>query len=167
MGDLENAELIILPFLFWTQPVFQNLLLPAFLPIWWQVHPMSFSSMITLFQVHLILACFSFQKLFPSSTLSYVFLFTHYFDSFKQPTNIHILKGLFFSFFYFTNLYWFCYTSTCIRHGFTRVPHPEPPSHFPPHTIPLGHPTAPAPSFLYPASNLDWWFVSYMILYMF
>ena len=68
---------------------------------------------------------------------------------------------------YFTILYWFCHTSTYIRHGCTRVPHPEPPSHLPPHTIPLGHPSAPAPSFLYPASNLDWWFVSYMIWYMF
>ena len=29
--------------------------------------------------------------------------------------------------FYFTILYWFCHTSTCIRHGCTRVPHPEPP----------------------------------------
>ena len=37
----------------------------------------------------------------------------------------------------------------------------------PPHTIPLGHPSAPAPSFLYPALNLDWRFISYMILYMF
>ena len=26
---------------------------------------------------------------------------------------------------------------------------------------PLGHPSAPAPSFLYPASNLDWRLVSY------
>ena len=68
---------------------------------------------------------------------------------------------------YFTILYWFCHTSTWIRHGCTRVLNPEPPSHRPPHTIPLGHPSAPAPSFLYPASNLDWRFVSYMILYMF
>ena len=36
-----------------------------------------------------------------------------------------------------TILYWFCHISTWIRHGYTRVPHPEPPSHFPPHTIPL------------------------------
>ena len=37
----------------------------------------------------------------------------------------------------------------------------------PAHTIPLGHPSAPAPNILYPASNLDWRFISYMILYMF
>ena len=68
---------------------------------------------------------------------------------------------------YFTILYWFCHTSTWIHHGCTSVPHPGRPSHLPPHTIPLGHPSAPAPSILYPALNLDWWFVSYMILYMF
>jgi len=64
-------------------------------------------------------------------------------------------------FFYFTILYWFCHTSTCIHHGCTCVPHPEPSSQLPPHTIPLGHPSAPPPSFLYPALNLDWRFVSY------
>ena len=40
----------------------------------------------------------------------------------------------------------FCHTLTLISHGFTCVPHPEPPSHFPPHPIPLGHPSAPASS---------------------
>ena len=54
-----------------------------------------------------------------------------------------------------------------VCHRYTHVPHPEPPSHIPPHTIPLGHPSAPAPSIQYHASNLDWRFVSYMILYMF
>ena len=63
--------------------------------------------------------------------------------------------------------YWFCHTTTWIHHGCTHVPNPEPHSHLPPHTIPLGHPSAPAPSFLYPASNLDWQFISPMILYMF
>ena len=72
-----------------------------------------------------------------------------------------------FFFFYFTILYWFCHTSTRFCHRYTRVHHPEPPSHFPPRTIPLGHPSAPAPSILYPASNLDRRFISYMILYMF
>ena len=78
-----------------------------------------------------------------------------------------IFLNYYYYYFYFTILYWFCHTSTCICHGCTRVPHPEPLYHLPPPTIPLGHPRAPAPSFLYPASNLDWRVVSYMILYMF
>ena len=49
----------------------------------------------------------------------------------------------------------------------TCVPHPVPPSHLPPHPIPLGHPSVPAPSILYHASNLDWRFISHMIIYMF
>ena len=53
-----------------------------------------------------------------------------------------------------------------ICHGCASGPHPEPPSNLPPYTISLGHPSAPAPSILYPASNLDWRFISYMILYM-
>ena len=35
------------------------------------------------------------------------------------------------------------------------------------HSIPLGHSSTPAPSTLYHASNLDWWFVSCMVIYMF
>ena len=84
-----------------------------------------------------------------------------------MPNSSLALSFFFFIFFYFTILYWFCHTSTCICHRCTRVPHPEPPSHLPPHTIPLGHPSAPAPSILYHALKLDWRFVSYMILYMF
>ena len=68
---------------------------------------------------------------------------------------------------YFTILYWFCHISTWIRHGCTRVPHSEPPSLLPPRTIPLGRPSAPAPSIQYRASNLDWRLISYMIVYMF
>ena len=78
-----------------------------------------------------------------------------------------LISFFFFSFFLYFLLYWFCHTSTCILHGCTCVPHPEPPSHLPPHIIPLGHPSAPAPSIQYPASNLDWRFISHMILYMF
>ena len=36
-------------------------------------------------------------------------------------------------FLYFTILYWFCHTSTCILHGCTCVPNPEPP---PPTSLP-------------------------------
>ena len=35
----------------------------------------------------------------------------------------------------------FCHTLTWISHGFTCVPHPDPPSHLPPHPIPLGLPS--------------------------
>ena len=45
--------------------------------------------------------------------------------------------------------------------------HPEHPSLLPPRTIPLGHLSAPAPSSQCHASNLDWRFISYMILYTF
>jgi len=73
----------------------------------------------------------------------------------------------FFLFFNFRILYWFCHISTWICHTYTCVSHPELSSLLPPHTIPLGHPSAPASSIHYRASNLDWWLVSYMILHMF
>ena len=40
-------------------------------------------------------------------------------------------------------------------------------SHLPPHIISLDHPHAPAPSILYLVLNIDWHFISYMIVYMF
>ena len=52
-------------------------------------------------------------------------------------------------------MYWFCHTSTCICHGCTCVPHPEPLSHLPPHTIPLGHPSASATSPKLPVSCIE------------
>ena len=55
----------------------------------------------------------------------------------------------------FTILYWFCHISKWICHRYTCVAHPEPSSLLPPHTIPLGHPSAPAPSIQYHALNLD------------
>ena len=61
----------------------------------------------------------------------------------------------------------FFHTLTWISHGYTCVPHPEPPSHLPPHPIPQGHPSAPALSTLPHALNLDWRSVSHMIIYMF
>ena len=61
----------------------------------------------------------------------------------------------------------FCQTSTWISHGRTCVPHLEPPFHLPSHPIPQGHPSAPAPSTLSHASNLDRRSTSHMIIYMF
>ena len=46
-------------------------------------------------------------------------------------------------------MYWFCHTLTWIHHGCPYVPHTEPPTQLPPHPIPLGHPSAPAPSILF------------------
>ena len=55
---------------------------------------------------------------------------------------------LFLFFFIFTFLYCsgFCHTLKWNSHGFTRVPHPDPPSHLPLHPIPLSLPSAPGPS---------------------
>ena len=78
----------------------------------------------------------------------------------------HTFFFLIFTLFCFTILYWFCHTLTWISHGCTWVPIPEPPSHLPLHIISLDHPRVPAPSVLYPVSNIDWRFVSYMIVYV-
>ena len=80
---------------------------------------------------------------------------------------VYLLFFNFILFLNFTILYWFCQISKWIRHRYTCVPHPEPSSLLPPHTNPLGHPSAPAPSIQYHAANLDWLLVPYMILYVF
>ena len=82
--------------------------------------------------------------------------------------NYYVLWTVFIYFFLnFTILYWFCQISKWICHRYTCVPHPEPSSLLPPHTIPLGRPSTPAPSIQYRTSHLDWWLISYTILYMF
>ena len=57
---------------------------------------------------------------------------------------------LFFFFFSFFNFFFicggFCHTLKWNIHGFTCVPHPDPPSHLPLHPFPLGFPSAPGPS---------------------
>ena len=40
----------------------------------------------------------------------------------------------------------FCHALEWNIHGFTCVPHPDPPSHLPLHPLPLGLPGAPGPS---------------------
>ena len=61
----------------------------------------------------------------------------------------------------------FCHTLTWISHGGTCVPHPEPLSHLSPHPILQGCPRAPAFSALFHESNLDWWSISHIVIYMF
>ena len=106
--------------------------------------------------------------------ITWIWIWNYYFFLYMwlihyQEVWIYFILFLIFIFtlFYFTILYWFCHTLTWIHHGCTCVLKHEPPSHLPPHNISLGHPRAPAPSMLYPASDIDWRFVSYMILYTF
>ena len=97
----------------------------------------------------------------------YQFLCQHY--TVLITLNFGELTSFFFLilFLNFTILYWFCQISKWICHRYTCVPHPEPSSLLLPHTIPLGHPSAPAPRIQYRASNLDWRLIPYMILYVF
>ena len=92
------------------------------------------------------------------SQLFYLLLFspmlwvvTLFIVSFAVQELLSLFIYFFFLFFNFTILYWFCHISTWICHRYTRVPHPESPSLLPSHTIPLGHPSAPAPSIQYRA----------------
>ena len=78
-------------------------------------------------------------------------------------------KFIYFNWSLITLQYCICFAihqheSTIGIHVFPILNHP---SLLPPHTIPLGHLSAPASSIQYHASNLDWRFISYMILYMF
>ena len=61
----------------------------------------------------------------------------------------------------------FCHTLTWISHRYTCVPNLETPSQLLPHPILLGCSSAPALSALFHASNLDWSFISQMVIYMF
>ena len=98
--------------------------------------------------------CFNLQL---SQIVSYIFLF------------------LFPPFFPFAYISWrlitlqycsgFWHTLIWISHGFTCVPHPEPPSQLPPHPIPSLWVTNP--EHLSHASNLDWRSISQLKIYVF
>ena len=62
-------------------------------------------------------------------------------DSSHQVTKVLELQLIFF--FICSE---FCHTLKWNSHGFTCVPHPDPPSHRPLHPLPLGFPSAPGPS---------------------
>ena len=56
----------------------------------------------------------------------------------------HKKSSSFFFFFFICSE--FCHTLEWNSHGFTCVPHPDPPSHLPLHPLPLGFPSVPGPS---------------------
>ena len=68
------------------------------------------------------------------------------FISYFSPQFYLFILSHIYIYIYFTILYWFCHTSARICHKCTHASRPESPSHLPPHIIPLGHPSAPAPS---------------------
>ena len=114
----------------------------------------------------------AFQSLLGNSLCVYrlymhineVFTFLNLFLLFFGPENIFFFNWRLITLQYCSG---FCHTLTRISLGYTCVPHPEPPSHLPPHPIPQGHPSATAGSTLSHALNLDWWSVSYMKIYLF
>ena len=91
----------------------------------------------------------------------------------------NLIHWFYFIFYFFKFIYFnwrlitlqycsgFCHALTWISHGCTCVLHPEPPSQLPPHPIPQSCPSASAMKALFHASNLDWWFISHMVIYMF
>ena len=85
-----------------------------------------------------------------------------FFEKYKCPGIAFFLQSSKYVSFLFVCLYFFILKSLIL----TCVPKHEPHSHLPPHNISLGYPHAPAPSMLYPASDIDWRFNSYMIVYM-
>ena len=76
------------------------------------------------------------------------------------------ISPIFQMYFYFYFIFYFFIFLILKSLILTCVPKHEPPSHLPPYNISLGHPHAPAPSMLYPASDIDWRFNSYVIVYM-
>ena len=94
---------------------------------------------------------------------------------YKKDSKLLIFKSFFFTNF-FKILFYFLTLQYCIGFaiyqnesatGIHVFPILKASSLLPPHTIPLGHPIAPAPSIQYCALNLDWRLVSYVILYIF
>ena len=91
---------------------------PIYLP-WSDGTRCHYLSILVLF-VCLFLFCFIFFLFFPFIFISW------------RLTTLQYCSG-------------FCHTLTWISHGFTCIPHPDPPSHLPLYPISLGLPSAPGP----------------------
>ena len=76
-----------------------------------------------------------------TNTPPYIFLLWRYLVVNSLILSENVLTLILF--FFFFNCSGFCHTLKWISHGFTCVPHPDPPSHLPLHPIPLGLPSAP------------------------
>ena len=106
---------------------------------------------------------YSKPPLFLDASLFYLFILR--FNYFR--INVFCLFLINFNWRLITILWWFCHTLTWISQDVHVSPHLEPPSLLPPHPISLGCPSPLALSALFHASNLDWWSISHMVIYMF
>ena len=118
-----------------------------------------------VYRVHLYGFCVSFH------------LKKQYFASSKNSRSLLYLKAHFLFFFSFIFISWrlitlqycsdFCHTLTWISHGFICVSHPDPPLPPPAPSHPSGSSQCTSPEHLSHASNLGWWSVSHLIVYLF
>ena len=116
--------------------------------------------------------CVGFKTSIPnmaSSKLSEWITFTTHSWFLSPPLSFFLYKFIYFNWSLITLQY--CIGFAIHQHesttGIHVFPILNPSSYLPPHTIHLGHPSAPAPSILFLASSLVWRFVSCMILYRF
>ena len=116
------------------------------LPHWWRLE--------TLTIFHFL----EWAQLFPASGVVSELAVLHVWNALPLTFCIAGSFSLRFHFFFFPFIFisWrlitlqycsgFCHTLTWVSHGFTCIPHPDPPSHLPLYPIPLGLPSAPGPS---------------------
>ena len=92
------------------------------------------------------IASFAWEKpsLPLSSPLLIFFIFLSSSFSYLPPSLYFFAFETFFYYFFYCS--GFCHTLKWNSHGFTCIPHPDPPSHLPLHPIPPGLPSAPGPS---------------------
>ena len=95
------------------------------------------------------------------NNLRYVDDITLMAESEEELNSLSFFKKIFLFLLYFTLQYSIGFSIHW--HESTMAVHAFPNMNLPPHNISLGNPRAPAPSILYPASDIDWRFISYMM----
>ena len=114
-----------------------------------------------------------FVLLWTSLTFCHLVVFKSVYCTDVSVKVLFIYLFIYFILFYFILFFLlYCIGFAIHQHKYAMGTHVFPilnpsPTSLPPCTIPLGHPIAPAPSILYHASDLDWRFISHMMLYMF
>ena len=129
-----------------------NFLLKAFYLIWLLE---SIGGIFTLCNILLVMLAFNFffpRSIFGNSGNSSLSVpplegsQSEHIGWFFFCNNTFVTRFLINLFIYFFICSEFCHTLKWNSHGFTCVPHPDPPSHLPLHLFPLGLPSAPGPS---------------------